>query len=96
MDNIQFSEEQSLPNQNTYSPVKKSVFANKLISWGIAKDEKTANLILVIFAVACLLLSFYIFARTLGIGQGGPGSVVPEDLNANPILNENQDDFLIQ
>jgi hypothetical protein len=96
MDNIQFSEEQQLPNQNNYSPVKKSAFANMLISWGVAKDEKTANIILVVFALVCLLASFYIFARTLGIGQGGSQTTIPADLNTNPILNENQDDFLLE
>ena len=96
MENIQFSEEQSLPNQKDYSPVKKSVFANKLVSWGVVKDEKTANMVLVIFALVCLLASFYVFARTLGIGQGNPGPATPDSLNANPILNENQDDFLAE
>ena len=94
MDNIQFSEEQSLPNQNNYSPVKKSAFANKLVSWGVAKDEKTANIIMVGFAIVCLLTSFYIFARTLGIGQGNSQPLEPRELDPNPILNEEQDDFL--
>ena len=33
---------------------------NLVIKWGLAKDEKGANTIMVIFSVVCIILAFYI------------------------------------
>ena len=49
------------PAPMNYYPEKKSGFANFLVKYGIAKDKKGAEKIMLVITILCFLLSFYFF-----------------------------------
>lgn len=44
-------------------------FANRLVDWGIAKDEHQANYILLGIAICCFLISIFIFSTGSSSGN---------------------------
>ena len=64
MEGYQFGEQ----NNNSYQPIQDPNargMAGLLIKWGIAKDVKTAETILLIFALVLIAISIYLFATNL-------------------------------
>jgi hypothetical protein len=65
MGNVQF-EENTFGLEST-RPIKKTSFITRtLISSGIVKDEKTANIVLIAASIVFLALAIFIFFRALG------------------------------
>jgi hypothetical protein len=62
MDGYNFGEQN---NVNTYQDPSAKGMAGLLIKWGIAKDVKTAETILLIFALVLIAISIYLFATNL-------------------------------
>ncbi len=62
MSNIQFDEGQFRSNQSYQSPDEKGM-VGWLIKKGVAKDAKTANIILVVFAIICFVVTFWTFPK---------------------------------
>jgi hypothetical protein len=62
MDGYNFGEQN---NVNTYQDPGAKGMAGLLIKWGIAKDVKTAETILLIFALVLIGISIYLFATNL-------------------------------
>jgi hypothetical protein len=62
MDGYNFGEQN---NVNTYQDPNAKGMAGMLIKWGIAKDVKTAETILLIFALVLIGISIYLFATNL-------------------------------
>ncbi len=82
MSNIQFDEGQFRSNQSYQSPDEKGM-VGWLIKKGVAKDAKTANIILIIFIIICFGITFYTMSgNASGISQNnatqnnqGPGKL---------------------
>ena len=64
MSNIQFDEGQFRSNQSYQSPDEKGM-VGWLIKKGIAKNARTANIILIIFAIICFGFTFYSMSNNL-------------------------------
>ena len=63
MDNMQFGDSQFQSNQIYQAPEEKGM-VGFLIRRGIAKDAKTANIILLIFALVCFAITYWTFPRS--------------------------------
>lgn len=63
MDNMQFGDNQFQANQIYQAPEEKGM-VGFLIRKGMAKDAKTANIILVIFAIICFALTYLTFPKS--------------------------------
>jgi hypothetical protein len=64
MTEYQFGEQ----NNNSYQPIQDPNtrgMAGLLIKWGMAKDVKTAETILLVFALVLIAISIYLFATNL-------------------------------
>ncbi len=58
---IEFSENNSFKNLNTYqTKPNRGAITNLVIKMGLAKDEKGANIVMIIISVICFILMFYI------------------------------------
>lgn len=73
MSDVQFDEEQAL-TRYAAAPQKRGGIIGMLISRGIAKDERTAQLILlVVIAVCVIIMGFVLFS-----GGGKPSPVLQQ------------------
>ncbi len=63
MNDMQFGDSQFQSNQIYQAPDEKGM-VGFLIRKGIAKDAKTANIILVIFALVCFAITFWTFPKS--------------------------------
>jgi len=63
MEGYQFGEQNN--GASTYQDPNAKGMAGLLIKWGIAKDTKTAETILLVFALILIGISIYLFATNL-------------------------------
>ena len=63
MEGYNFGDQNGLAN--SYQDPNAKGMAGMLIKWGIAKDVKTAETILLIFALVLIAISIYLFATNL-------------------------------
>jgi hypothetical protein len=78
---LEFDEEQQSYSSGNYeSDQKNPVLVQFVINLGLAKDVKSANILLLVIGVIFLLISFYLFSRTFS----SPANEVPEDLDGFP------------
>jgi len=63
MEGYQFGEQNN--SVSTYQDPNAKGMAGMLIKWGIAKDVKTAETILLVFALVLIAISIYLFATNL-------------------------------
>jgi len=63
MEGYQFGEQNN--SAAAYQDPNAKGMAGMLIKWGIAKDVKTAETILLIFALVLIAISIYLFATNL-------------------------------
>lgn len=63
MEGYQFGQQNN--NVSSYQDPNAKGMAGLLIKWGIAKDVKTAETILLIFALVLIGISIYLFATNL-------------------------------
>ena len=63
MDGYQFGEQNN--SVASYQDPNAKGMAGMLIKWGIAKDVKTAETILLVFALVLIAISIYLFATNL-------------------------------
>jgi hypothetical protein len=63
MDGYQFGEQNN--TVTSYQDPNAKGMAGMLIKWGIAKDVKSAETILLIFALVLIAISIYLFATNL-------------------------------
>lgn len=80
MNDMQFGDSQFQSNQIYQAPDEKGM-VGFLIRKGIAKDAKTANIILVVFAIACFAITFWTFPKN-------DNTPAPAPVVAEPILEE--------
>lgn len=71
MNDMQFGDNQFQSNQIYQAPDEKGM-VGFLIRKGIAKDAKTANIILLAFAIVCFAITFWTFPRN----ESAPAPVV--------------------
>ena len=70
MSNVQFEDQ-----NNSYTVAKKKGLSAMVISWGLAKDEKGAQVVLLIIAVLAVAVGiFFMFT-------GGGGTEVPANIS---------------
>lgn len=79
MNDMQFGDNQFQSNQIYQAPDEKGM-VGFLIRKGIAKDAKTANIILLAFAIVCFAITFWTFPRN---EEAAPAPVVEA-----PIIEE--------
>lgn len=77
MNDMQFGDSQFQSNQIYQAPDEKGM-VGFLIRKGIAKDAKTANIILVIFALVCFAITFWTFPRN--DNTPAPAAIVAEPI----------------
>ena len=63
---VNFNEEQSFTPGAQFEP-KVSRFAQALINWGLTKDERGANIILISIAIIFFVSSIFIFLKVFGV-----------------------------
>ena len=71
MSNVQFEDQ-----NNSYTVTKKKGLSAMVISWGLAKDEKGAQVVLLIIAVVAIAVGGF-FMFTGGGGTGAPANIPP-------------------
>ena len=73
MSNVQFQDQNT-----TYTVAKKKGLSSMVIKWGLAKDEKGAQMVLLIIAVVAILIGgFFMFSGNGAPGDGQP-NILPE------------------
>ncbi len=80
MTNVLFTEEQ----QYTPTPVgtSQSALVKLVIRWGLAKDEKSAQHVLLGTAIVMVSLMFWVLASNVGIGTSNTKRLTPDQLRA--------------
>ncbi len=78
MNDMQFGDNQFQSNQIYQAPEEKGM-VGFLIRKGIAKDAKTANIILLAFAIVCFAITFWTFPRN----ESAPAPVVEAPISAD-------------
>ena len=77
---VEFPEEKFDAGGNDYVVKKTPTMVKWVMKTGIAKDEKQANIILIVIAILFLALSLYIFANTGSNQKGTAGALYIEDI----------------
>ena len=83
---MEFNDEQNYFNPSAQFEEKNPAFVQFLINLGLAKDAKSANIILLAIGIIFLVTSFFFFARVFGGPDADPNNQAPSSFSPDPTL----------